>query len=743
MHILRSTRTFLGAIFFFCMVATLTFLMMHGLSSTSAASFNAGNIMSDAVMSDYDSMTVEEIQAFLTEKNPCDNRNYALYQEQSSLYPGVTWHWEGGADGHFVCLSEERFGDGTVIGSGQTAAEIIYQAAQDYRINPQVLIVLLQKEQGLITDTYPHSGQYRSATGYGCPDTAACDTKYYGFKNQVRNAAALFRNVLDNDYYLYPSGTTSQVRFSPNASCGSSAVYIENRATAALYRYTPYQPNAAALAAGYGSGDACSSYGNRNFFLYFTDWFGSTQVPAQPDPLPANSVTANLPNGIYQFTSALSNDVRLGSNRIENAANVNLTAASDTPANQWYISREASGFYTFRHVVSGRYLDLAGANTAQGTNIQLWEQNNACAERWQIVRTADGTSTFRSACDTRMALDVFDAQSTLGTNLQLWGANNTAAQKWHLYTGNSLADGTYTIATTVDSQKVIDLFNNESAAGTNIQLWGANGTTAQDWALAYNAAADAYTITNPNGNRFDLAGSDTTNGNNIRLWTPNESCAELWRIVPDLDGNYTILSACSADAVVDRFNAETADGTNIQIWESNNTAAQRWRFNLKTLSGSGSVSTPDFAPAPSNLSGTYTIVSQLHDQRVIDLFDNRNGDGVNIQLYEKNGTTAQVWTLAYNAAADAYTITNPNGRRLDLADAAVANRSNIHLWGANDTCAQLWHIAKNDDGSYTFFSNCDRRFVVDVDNAGTANGTNIQLWESNGTPAQKWYLIPR
>ena len=78
MHIFRSTRTFLGAIFFFCMVATLSFLMMRGLNSTSATGFSAGNIMSDAVMSDYDSMTVEEIQAFLTEKNPCDNRNYAL-----------------------------------------------------------------------------------------------------------------------------------------------------------------------------------------------------------------------------------------------------------------------------------------------------------------------------------------------------------------------------------------------------------------------------------------------------------------------------------------------------------------------------------------------------------------------------------------------------------------------------------------------------------------------------------------
>ena len=42
---------------------------------------------------------------------------------------------------------------------------------------------------------------------------------------------------------------------------------IENRATAALYYYTPFTPNAAALANLGGTGDACLSYGNRNFWL--------------------------------------------------------------------------------------------------------------------------------------------------------------------------------------------------------------------------------------------------------------------------------------------------------------------------------------------------------------------------------------------------------------------------------------------------------------------------------------------
>ena len=50
---------------------------------------------------------------------------------------------------------------------------------------------------------------------------------------------------------------------------GDIDVYVKNKATAALYTYTPYQPNEAALNNMYGLGDRCSAYGNRNFYNMF------------------------------------------------------------------------------------------------------------------------------------------------------------------------------------------------------------------------------------------------------------------------------------------------------------------------------------------------------------------------------------------------------------------------------------------------------------------------------------------
>lgn len=221
--------------------------------------FDPGNIMSDIVMSNKDTMSVQDIQNFLNSKNYCDNKD----TYKAAWYPHLEYNIK---DGRFVCMARDSF-------DGQSAAQIIWQVAQDYSINPQFLLVLLEKEQGLVSDTWPNSRQYQTATGFGCPDTAACDTKYFGLKNQLQHAASLFRTVLNGGWSNYPIGQT-YVQYHPDASCGGSVINIQNRATSALYRYTPYQPNRSALEAGYGTGDSCGAYGNRNTWRLFTDWFG-------------------------------------------------------------------------------------------------------------------------------------------------------------------------------------------------------------------------------------------------------------------------------------------------------------------------------------------------------------------------------------------------------------------------------------------------------------------------------------
>ena len=253
------------------LLSGLVALLVTKTASTAAAApvtdFNPGLIISDAAMYDSTSMTAGEVQTFLSSKGAsCSAASgYTCIKNYAETTPSR------GAD--VLCT-------GAYVGaSNETAAAIIAKVSVACGINPQVLLVTLQKEQGLITATAGKSAAtYSRALGFGCPDNVGgwCDPSYAGFANQVYSAAKQLKRYAANPTnYSYRAGRTNTVLWHPNTTCGSSQVFIQNQATASLYNYTPYRPNAAALAAGYGSGDACSSYGNRNFHLYFSSWFGS------------------------------------------------------------------------------------------------------------------------------------------------------------------------------------------------------------------------------------------------------------------------------------------------------------------------------------------------------------------------------------------------------------------------------------------------------------------------------------
>ncbi|GAB3631114.1 hypothetical protein GCM10027421_04670 [Microbacterium shaanxiense] len=260
-----------------------------GIVKTSLAGFSAGNIISDAVFTNKSTMTEAQIQTFFNGKvSRCQSGYVCLKDFRISS----------------VNRPADAYCSGYTGAADETAARIIYRVAQSCNINPQVLIVMLQKEQALITHTWPSSWRYDMALGQGCPDTAPCDPNFVGFFHQIYGAARQMQIYMEGEWFQwYAPGKTWNVRYHPNASCGSSPVYIANKATSAMYYYTPYQPNAAALAAGYGeANNACSSYGNRNFYNYFTDWFGSTQTPPAPQGPSLSSI--NLSSYVTAIDSA-------------------------------------------------------------------------------------------------------------------------------------------------------------------------------------------------------------------------------------------------------------------------------------------------------------------------------------------------------------------------------------------------------------------------------------------------------
>jgi hypothetical protein len=294
------------------LIGTLFSLFCSGntVSALSGSEFNAGRIIDDAVFFNQATLSANDIQIFLNSKVPtCDTNGTKLYSGNTTR---ASYGTSRGYPPPYTCLRDasqaiptqpgDAYCNGTVSGGTKTAAQIIYDVSQACGVNTQVLLVLLQKEQIFITDDWPWSIQYTKATGFGCPDTAlpsdvdanqnGCYDEYEGFFKQVYNAARQYqRYARQPQYYNFRGGAISYIQYNPNAACGGGNVAIQNQATAGLYNYTPYQPNAAALANLYGTGDGCSAYGNRNFWRLFVDWFGSTQISTPYAWVPLSDTT--------------------------------------------------------------------------------------------------------------------------------------------------------------------------------------------------------------------------------------------------------------------------------------------------------------------------------------------------------------------------------------------------------------------------------------------------------------------
>src|SRR3989344_4718482 len=144
------------------------------------------------------------------------------------------------------------------LGRLRTASELIYDASVSKGLNPQVMLVMLQKEQSLILGNFNgNSLQNRldRALGFGCPDYEGCgvrvgrgpgvDASSQTFGRPIaRTARKGDTIILDNTLGGFDNVAATQ------------SLSLGNFATAALYRYTPHVFN-----------------GNYNFWRYYSLWF--------------------------------------------------------------------------------------------------------------------------------------------------------------------------------------------------------------------------------------------------------------------------------------------------------------------------------------------------------------------------------------------------------------------------------------------------------------------------------------
>ncbi len=211
----------------------LVFLLAVPAKANVDPGFDPNSIISDVEMLAWNSLSLSEIQNFLSQKNSY-LATYQTMNAYGSLKTAAEIIYEAAAlnyDCKDANLSEET-----------TEIERQAKCKRITTISPKFLIVLIQKESSLIEDSNPSQQRLDYATGYGCFDGQACNPRWQGFGRQINSAALQFLAYMQYpSRYPYKAGQLYTFNNSRGTiSTDPLLVAPANQATASLYNYTPH-----------------------------------------------------------------------------------------------------------------------------------------------------------------------------------------------------------------------------------------------------------------------------------------------------------------------------------------------------------------------------------------------------------------------------------------------------------------------------------------------------------------------
>jgi hypothetical protein len=155
--------------------------------------------------------------------------------------------------------------------------------------------------------------------------------------------------------------------------------------------------------------------------------------------------------------------------------------------------------------LGGKCVDVAGANSANGTPVQLYDCNGTNAQNW-TVGNSDNSIRALGKC-----MDVTAAGTANGTKIQLYDCNGTSAQKWTASNGQLINTG---------SGKCLDATNWSSANGNQLQIWSCTAGANQQWTLPGGTPPPTTPPTTPPGSNPDL-------GPNVSIFDPSMSASTI------------------------------------------------------------------------------------------------------------------------------------------------------------------------------------------------------------------------
>lgn len=144
-------------------------------------------------------------------------------------------------------------------------------------------------------------------------------------------------------------------------------------------------------------------------------------------------------------------------------------------------------------------------------------------------------------------------------------------------TGKNVSDGEYRIVSAADESKAIDVCDDGTTAGTNIDIKSNLSNKKQTFDIAYVGNGFYKIIGRKSGLALDVNGDTYQLGSNVVLSQYHDGSNQQWMFKKSSNGVYSIISR-STGMALDIHKGVYADGTNVEVYNYQDSDNQHWKL---------------------------------------------------------------------------------------------------------------------------------------------------------------------
>ena len=262
---------------------------------------------------------------------------------------------------------------------------------------------------------------------------------------------------------------------------------------------------------------------------------------------------------------------------INNNGNVEIGEGVGNINEYWWFVRQSDGSYIIESLSDNKYLDVSGASSANGTNIQTCAETGSDAQKWYIKQGEYGYILVPKHA-TSSCLDCTSGSTAIGTNMQLYTQNGTEAQGFSIYTHfdfkpANIGTNFYGVILNTMHWKPITCDDDKF-----VRIRKEVGKANQLWKFVRQSDGSYMIFSAKTGKALEMYGGEIEPGNPVAAWSDDwGGNYQRWYIISQGDG-YVLLSKHFTDnnLVLDLYNNDSTDGTAITTYPRHNGDAQIW-----------------------------------------------------------------------------------------------------------------------------------------------------------------------